>query len=251
MNAVGSGQQDRYGRRMLTQDQLKRQAAQAAMDHLLPDLGDQAVIGVGTGSTVDHFIAALAAHAGRLRGAVSSSERSSALLRQHGIAVLDPNAVEALDCYVDGADEIAPGLAMIKGGGGALTREKIVAALAHRFVCIVDETKLVARLGGFGLPVEVIPMARAYVARQMRGLGGTARWREGVVTDNGGHLLDVAGLDVDAPEAAALEARINDIPGVISCGFFALRPADLALVAGQGGVRALERDSPLAHGGAS
>ncbi|MFA5521912.1 MAG: ribose-5-phosphate isomerase RpiA [Castellaniella sp.] len=227
---------------MSDQDQLKRNAAQAALQHILSRLEDQAIIGVGTGSTVDFFIEGLGAHAHRLRGAVSSSERSSAGLRALGIDVLDCNAVAGLQWYVDGADEIEPGLAMIKGGGGALTREKIVAALAQQFVCIVDESKLVDRLGAFALPIEVIPMARNHVARCLQAMGGAPRWREGFVTDNGGHILDVGGLQVDGVQAAQLEARINDIAGVISCGFFARRPADLALVAGAGGVRTLKRD---------
>lgn len=222
---------------MLDQDALKRNAAQAAVDYVLPLLGPDAVLGVGTGSTVDFFIDALAPHKHRFRGAVSSSERSSARLASVGIAVLDLNQVETMPAYVDGADEVDHALNMIKGGGGALTREKIVASVAQRFVCIVDESKLVNKLGAFPLPIEVIPMALAVVARRLKKLGGRADERSGFVTDNGGCILDVAGLSIDNP--AALEADINNIPGVVTCGLFAISAADIALVSGQGGVRQL------------
>ncbi|WP_269497458.1 ribose-5-phosphate isomerase RpiA [Castellaniella sp. S9] len=224
---------------MSTQDQLKQQAAQAAIDHVLPQLQPEDVLGVGTGSTVDLFIDLLAAHRGAFRAAVSSSERSTRRLRAAGIDVLDLNAVPAMAWYVDGADEIDGALNMIKGGGGALTREKIVASVADRFVCIVDESKLVDRLGRFPLPVEIIPLAREAVARTLRQFGGRPVLREGFVTDNGGHILDVAGLAIDEP--AQLEAMINNIPGVVSCGLFAISGADVALVAGEGGVRTLRR----------
>lgn len=226
---------------MLTQDELKKQVAQEAVQHILPLLNPEAVIGVGTGSTVDFFIDELARHKAHFRATVSSSNRSTERMRQHDIDVIDLNDVESLVAYVDGADEIDAGLAMIKGGGGALTREKIVASLARQFVCIVDESKLVSKLGQFPLPVEVLPMARSAVARRLTQMGGRPVWREGFVTDNGGHILDVEGLKVDTAQARELESRINDIPGVVCCGFFALAPADVALVATQHGVNVLKR----------
>lgn len=225
---------------MLTQDQLKQSVAREAMRHILPLLDRDAVIGVGTGSTVDFFIDELAKHQGSFRAAVSSSVRSTERMLQHGIEVIDLNDVDSLVAYVDGADEIDSNLAMIKGGGGALTREKIVASLARQFVCIVDESKLVQQLGRFPLPIEVLPMARKAVARRMVRLGGHPVWREGFVTDNGGHILDVEGLSVDTDGARQLETTINDIPGVVSCGFFALAPATVALIATQKGVDVLQ-----------
>ncbi|TFL09305.1 ribose-5-phosphate isomerase RpiA [Pusillimonas caeni] len=222
---------------MLDQNTLKRNAAQAAVDYVLPLLGPDSILGVGTGSTVDLFIDALAPHKHRFRGAASSSERSSARMAQAGIAVFDLNQIETMPAYVDGADEIDAGLNMIKGGGGALTREKIVASVAQQFVCIVDESKLVEKLGAFPLPVEVIPMAMAAVARRLAQLGGRPSERKDFVTDNGCRILDVSGLDIADP--AALEARINDIPGVVTCGLFAIAGADVALVSGQDGVRRL------------
>jgi len=224
---------------MLTQDELKRNVAAAAAEYALTRLKADSVLGVGTGSTVDCFIDAIAAHRQRFRAAVSSSERSTRRLADHGIAVLDLNEVADMPIYVDGADEIDLGLCMIKGGGGALTREKIVASVARRFLCIVDESKVVERLGAFPLPVEVIPMAREAVARSLRSLGGRPALRQGFVTDNGCEILDVSGLEIAEP--AGLEARINDIPGVVSCGLFAISGADLALVSSQEGVRRLER----------
>ncbi|MER1966981.1 ribose-5-phosphate isomerase RpiA [Castellaniella sp. GW247-6E4] len=224
---------------MPTQDQLKQQAAQAAIEHVLPLLRPEDVLGVGTGSTVDLFIDRLAAHRGDFRAAVSSSERSTRRLRAAGIEVLDLNEVPAMAWYVDGADEIDGALNMIKGGGGALTREKIVASVADRFVCIVDESKLVDCLGRFPLPIEIIPLAREAVARALRQLGGQPVLREGFVTDNGGHILDVAGLTLDEP--AQFEAVINNIPGVVCCGLFAISGADVALIAGREGVRTLRR----------
>lgn len=222
---------------MLDQNTLKRNAAQAAVDYVLPLLGPDSILGVGTGSTVDFFIDALAPHKHRFRGAASSSERSSARMAQAGIEVFDLNDVETMPAYVDGADEIDARLNMIKGGGGALTREKIVASVAQRFVCIVDESKLVTKLGAFPLPIEVIPMARAAVARRLVQLGGRPLERSGFVTDNGCRILDVSGLDIADP--AGLEARINDIPGVVTCGLFAIAGADVALLSGQEGVREL------------
>jgi len=217
------------------QDELKRAAAEAAIAHVPED----AVIGVGTGSTVDFFIAALAAKKVRVDGAVSSSEASTARLKAAGIRVIDLNSVDELAVYVDGADEIDEHLYMIKGGGGALTREKIVAAVARKFVCIADETKAVGVLGDFPLPVEVVPMARSHVGRQLARLGGRPAWRTGFITDNGNLILDVAGLRISNP--VELESEINQIAGVVCNGLFARRPADLALIASAGGVRTLAR----------
>jgi len=222
---------------MLNQTELKRNVADAAVQYILPLLGPVVILGVGTGSTVDLFIDALAAHKGSFRGAASSSERSSARMRDLGIEVFDLNEVAGMPVYVDGADEIDRGLCMIKGGGGALTREKIVSSVAERFVCIVDESKLVDRLGRFPLPVEIIPMAREAVTRRLTSLGGQPVLRAGYVTDNGCEILDVAGLDI--PDPKAMEAWINNIPGVVCCGLFALSGADVALVSGQDGVRQL------------
>jgi ribose 5-phosphate isomerase A len=219
----------------MNQDQLKQAVARAAIDHVV----DGAVVGVGSGSTVGFFIRELGRIRDRVRGAVSSSERSSELLREQGIAVLDLDAVGTMPVYVDGADEIDAKLRMIKGGGGALTREKIVAAAAERFVCIVDASKQVPVLGRFPLPVEVIPMARGLVARWFAQLGGEARLREGFTTDNGNPILDVHGLSIDDP--VGLEAEINQWPGVVTVGLFARRGADVALVADPAGVRSLHR----------
>ena len=196
-----------------------------------------AIIGVGTGSTADLFIDGLAAYKGRIRGTVASSERSAARLASHGLAVFDLNDVESMPLYVDGADEIDSRLHMIKGGGGALTREKIVASVAQQFVCIADESKLVAQLGKFPLPVEVIPMACAAVARRLAAMGGKPILREGFTTDNGNQILDVHGLAIT--DALSMEAEINDIPGVVTCGLFALSGADVALLATQNGIRRL------------
>ena len=224
----------------MSQNQLKQQAAQAAIDMLAPQLKPDMVLGVGTGSTVDLFIDLLAAHKDSFKAAVSSSERSTARMRKLGIEVgtLDELS-EPMPFYVDGADEIDAQLRMIKGGGGALTREKIVASAARKFVCIVDGSKLVERLGAFPLPVEVIPMARAVVARRLEGMGGRVVERADFLTDNGCIILDVAGLDMADP--AGLEGAINDIPGVVTCGLFALAGADVALVADAQGVRRLGR----------
>lgn len=228
---------------MLTQDELKRQVAASAVEYVLGCLQADSVLGVGTGSTVDCFIDAIAVHRDRFRAAVSSSERSTQRMQALGIPVLDLNDVAGLPVYVDGADEIDQGLNMLKGGGGALTREKIVASVARRFVCIVDESKLVDTLGTFPLPVEVIPMAREAVARRLVELGGRPVLRPDFITDNGCQILDVAGLRITSP--AGLESRINDIPGVVSCGLFALAGADLALVSSQQGVRRVSRtDTP-------
>ena len=198
------------------------------------------IIGVGTGSTVNLFIEALATHRGSVRGAVSSSDASTRKLQESGIEALDLNATGDLDVYVDGADEANAALQLIKGGGGALTREKIVAAASRKFVCIVDESKIVDVLGLFPLPVEVIPMARGYVARQLAALGGEAVLRDAVVTDNGNSILDVRGLTISDP--SALESEINQIPGVVTVGLFARRPADVLLVGSASGVRRVSRE---------
>lgn len=208
---------------MSAEDSKKRAALEA-----LTWLDDARVIGIGTGSTVNHFIDALKSIKGRLDGVVSSSEASAQRLKAIGIPVLDLNAAGELSVYVDGADEANHRLQLIKGGGGALTREKIVAAVSKQFICIVDDSKLVDVLGHFPLPVEVIPMARSYVARELVKLGGLPDWRSGFTTDNGNHILDVHGLTIlDPPD---LEAQINQITGVVSVGLFARRPADVLLV---------------------
>ena len=203
------------------------------------EIPHEGVIGVGTGSTVDFFIAELASIRDRIEGAVSSSEASTAKLAAAGIRVLDLNSVDELAVYVDGADEITEHLCMIKGGGGALTREKIVAAVARRFVCIVDESKLVGVLGRFALPVEVLPIARSHVARQLARLGGQPALRTGFTTDNGNVILDVSGLKIVDP--VQLESELNQIAGVVCNGLFARRPADVALIAGASGVRTIAR----------
>lgn len=222
---------------MMTQDELKQAVGQAAVEHILPLLESDSIIGVGTGSTANCFIDALAAHKGRFNGAVASSDGTAERLRGHGIAVFDLNEVSELPVYVDGADEITEHMAMIKGGGAALTREKIVAAVAKSFVCIADESKLVGVLGQFPLPVEVIPMARSYVARELVKLGGDPVYRQGVVTDNGNVILDVHNLSIINPQE--LEERINHITGVVTNGLFACRPADCLLMGTPNGVKTL------------
>jgi ribose 5-phosphate isomerase A len=217
----------------VTQDDLKRQVAEAALAHVPRG----AVIGVGSGSTVNLFIDALAKLEPGIAGAVSSSAASTARLTSRGIRVVDAGDVESLPVCVDGADEIDPAGCMIKGGGAALTREKIVADLADRFVCIADESKRVARLGRFPLPVEVIPMAVAQIVRKFAAIGGRAQRREGVVTDNGGCILDVHGLAIDDP--VALESEINQWPGVVCVGIFARRRATVCLLGTAEGVRTL------------
>jgi len=211
----------------------KQAAAQAALRFV----DDDAVIGVGTGSTVNFFIDALASRRDRIRGAVSSSDASTARLKAAGIEVLDLNRTGDLEVYVDGADETDHHRRLIKGGGAALTREKIVAAASRKFVCVVDESKVVDVLGRFPLPVEVIPLARSYVARQLIKLGGQPVWREAVLTDNGNQILDVHGLRILDPPA--LETAINGIAGVVTVGLFAHRPADVVLVGSAAGVRTL------------
>lgn len=219
----------------MTQDELKQAVAREAIKHVVED----AVVGVGTGSTANFFIDELAKIKGRVSGAVASSDRSAERLKGHGIRLFDLNSVNELPVYIDGADEITEHLAMIKGGGGALTREKIVAAAARKFVCIADESKLVPVLGKFPLPVEVIPMARAYVARQMVKLGGQPELRANFTTDNGNVVLDVRGLSILNP--ADLEAAINNIAGVVTNGLFARRGADVLLLGTKTGVRSIAR----------
>ncbi len=218
---------------LMNQQDLKALVARAALAYIEPG----SLVGVGTGSTVDCFIDALANIRHTIPGAVSSSERSSERLRSHGIAVFDSNTVERLPVYVDGADEIDPAGHMIKGGGAALTREKIVADIAARFICIADESKWVQRLGRFPLPVEVIPCAAAQVARALNALGGRAVLREGVITDNGGRILDVHGLSIADP--TGLEREINQWPGVVTVGIFARNKASVCLLGTQQGVKTL------------
>jgi ribose 5-phosphate isomerase A len=219
------------------QDQLKSDAADAAVQLIQAKLDYDSVVGVGTGSTVNFFIDALAKIKGHFRAAVSSSEASSARLREHGIKVLDLNDASEIDFYIDGADEANDHLHLIKGGGAALTREKIVAAVAKEFICIADESKVVGVLGDFPLPVEVIPMARSYVARKLAGLGGMPVYREGVVTDNGNHILDVRNLKIENP--LEIERVINNITGVVTNGLFAIRPANVLLLGTKDGVKTM------------
>lgn len=211
----------------------KQRAAETALKYITEDT----IIGVGTGSTVNLFIDALAARKLRIRGAVSSSNASTERLRGHGIEVFDLNTTGDIEVYIDGADEADPQLRLIKGGGAALTREKIVAAASRQFVCIVDASKQVDVLGRFPLPVEVIPMARSYVARQLVKLGGQPVWRENVVTDNGNVILDVHGLRIVDP--VGMETKINQIVGVVTVGLFAQRPADVLIVGSEQGVSIL------------
>ena len=208
----------------MTQDELKQKVAQAALKYIK----DVPVIGVGTGSTVKYFINYLAEIKGDIEGTVSSSEGTTKLLKEAGIPVLDLNSVGTIEVYVDGADEINPNKQLIKGGGAALTREKIIAAASKKFVCIADGSKRVDVLGKFPLPIEVIPMARSYVAREMVKLGGQPVWRENCITDNGNQIIDVHNLDILEP--IKMEQAINNITGVVAVGIFATRPADICLV---------------------
>ncbi len=223
----------------MTQDELKRAVAQAAADYVAQQVPAGSIIGVGTGSTANLFIDALARIKPHIGATVASSEATRKRLEGHGIEVLDLNKVTSLPVYVDGADEINERLEMIKGGGGALTREKIVAAVAEKFVCICDESKLVSVLGKFPLPIEVIPMARAYVAREIVKLGGQPKLREGFVTDNGNVILDVHGWQI--ADAAGLETTLNQIVGVVTNGLFARRGADLLLLGTPQGVKQMRK----------
>jgi ribose 5-phosphate isomerase A len=223
----------------MTQDELKQAVAQAAADYVAANAPAGATIGVGTGSTANFFIDALAAIKDRIGATVASSEATKQRLEKHGFKVLDLNEVTSMPIYVDGADEIDPGFSMIKGGGAALTREKIVAAVAKTFVCICDASKQVSPLGKFPLPVEVIPMAQAQVARALKQLGGEPKLRAGVVTDNGNVIIDVHGLSITDP--VGLETQINQIVGVVTNGLFARRGADILLLGTPDGVKTLQR----------
>ena len=217
----------------MTQDDLKKAVAKAAIKYVVED----AIVGVGTGSTANYFIDYLAEMKGRIEGAVASSEASKKRLEAHGIPVYDLNAVDEVPVYVDGADEADRNLCLIKGGGGALTREKIVAAVADKFVCIADGSKKVAVLGQFPLPVEVIPMARSFVAREIVKLGGDPVYREGFITDNGNIILDIHNMQIAQP--VAMEASINNITGVVTNGLFARRSADVLLLSTQEGIETI------------
>lgn len=219
----------------MTQDELKKAVGWAALDYVTPGT----IVGVGTGSTAAHFIDALGSIKHQIDGAVSSSEASTLKLKSLGIPVFDLNEVDSLAVYVDGADEINPQMQMIKGGGAALTREKIIAAVADKFICIADISKQVDVLGGFPLPVEVIPMARSYVARELVKLGGLPEYRQQVVTDNGNIILDVHNLSIVNP--TELERAINALPGVVTVGLFAARSADVALIGGPDGVKTITK----------
>ncbi|WP_346840214.1 ribose-5-phosphate isomerase RpiA [Microbulbifer sp. SAOS-129_SWC] len=218
----------------MTQDELKQATARAAIDYIAPKLEADAIVGVGTGSTANYFIDYLAEIKGQFDGTVASSEASAQRLKAHGIPVYDLNSVDGICVYVDGADETNPALQLIKGGGAALTREKIVAACSDEFVCIADHSKWVPVLGSFPLPVEVIPMARSLVARELVKLGGDPVYRQGVTTDNGNVILDVHNLQITDP--LALENAINNLTGVVTNGIFAMRPADILLLGTADGV---------------
>jgi len=218
----------------LTPDEKKKQVAKAALEHV----ESNTIIGIGTGSTANHFIDALADIKHTIEGTVASSQASADRLKSHHIPVLDLNGVPAIDVYFDGADEATKHLHLLKGGGGALTREKIVAAVSKKFVCIADESKLVDVLGTFPLPIEVIPMARSYVAREVVKLGGKPIWRENFVTDNGNHILDVHNLTIAEP--VKMEQMLNQIAGVVTNGLFAQRPADILMLGSDSGIKIIE-----------
>ncbi|MGQ7273714.1 ribose-5-phosphate isomerase RpiA [Marinobacter sp. V034] len=223
----------------MTQDELKQAVAKAAIDAIRPQLDSESVIGVGTGSTANCFIDLLAELKTEFDGAVASSDATAERLKGHGIPVYDLNAVTGLEYYIDGADEANGQLELIKGGGAALTREKIVAAVARTFICIADDSKRVDLLGGFPLPVEVIPMARSHVGREIVKLGGDPVYREGVTTDNGNIIIDVHNLQIDNP--IELERQLNNIVGVVTNGLFAQRPADILLLGTANGVETIKR----------
>lgn len=222
----------------MTQDELKQAVARAALDYIKPKIDEECVIGIGTGSTANYFIDYLAEIKTQVNATVASSQASADRLKNHGIPVFDLNAVDEITVYIDGADEVDPSLALIKGGGAALTREKIVAAVAKEFVCIADDSKWVDQLGNFPLPVEVIPMARSYVARELVKLGGDPVYREGVITDNGNIILDVFNFMIPGPSAT--EQRINNIVGVVTNGLFSHRPANILLLATEDGVKQIK-----------
>ncbi len=222
----------------MTQDELKQAVGQSAVDYILPHLEDDSIIGVGTGSTANCFVDALALVKHKFDGAVASSDATAQRLKDHGIPVYDLNVAGELEFYIDGCDETNDKLEVIKGGGAALTREKIVAACSKQFVCICDDSKWVNTLGGFPLPVEVIPMARSYVARELVKLGGDPVYRQGVVTDNGNVIIDVHNLKIQS--AIELEQRINGIVGVVTNGLFACRPADVLLMGTSDGVKTVK-----------
>lgn len=220
---------------MLTQDEMKKMVAEAAIEYVEPDT----IVGVGTGSTANCFIDALANIKHKINGTVASSEASAERLKNHGIPVYNLNSVDEISVYVDGADESDHHLHLTKGGGGALTREKIVAAASKKFVCIADESKLVDVMGAFPLPVEVIPMARSYVAREIVKLGGQPVWRENFITDNGNEILDIRNLSITNP--TELERQLNNLAGVVTNGLFAIRSADVLLLGTQDGVKKMEK----------
>lgn len=224
----------------MTQDELKQAVADAALDYIRPRLEEDTVLGIGTGSTANLFIDNLAGISGLINATVASSEASAQRLKSHGIPVYDLNAVDQVDFYIDGADESNRALQLIKGGGAALTREKIVTAVASEFICIADESKLVDTLGQFPLPVEVIPMARSHVARELVKLGGDPVYREGVVTDNGNVILDVFNFPI--PQPLSTEEKINGITGVVTNGLFAIKPADILLLGTAEGVQTLHAE---------
>ena len=223
----------------MTQDELKRAVAKAAVDHIAPHLEPSSIVGVGTGSTANFFIDYLAEYRNDFDGAVASSEATAERLKKHGIPVYDLNAVNEIEFYVDGADETNESLELIKGGGGALTREKIVAAVAKTFICIADESKKVGILGEFPLPVEVIPMARSHVGREIVKLGGDPVYRDGFITDNGNIIIDIHNMDISRP--LVVEEKLNNIVGVVTNGLFARRPADLLLLGTRDGVKSIAR----------
>ena len=223
----------------MTQDELKQAVAKAAVDYIAPRLESRSIVGVGTGSTANYFIDYLAEYQNDFDGAVASSEATAERLKNHGIPVYDLNAVGEIEFYVDGADETNERLELIKGGGGALTREKIVAAVAKTFICIADDSKKVDILGDFPLPVEVIPMARSHVGREIVKLGGDPAYRDGFTTDNGNIIIDIHNLDISRP--IVMEEKLNNIVGVVTNGLFARRPADLLLLGSSDGVKSIPR----------